>query len=330
MTTAQFPSVRTRRIRQSPWVRDLFAEVSLAPKDFILPLFVREESISPDIAGMPDVRRLTLHELEPVVMEAMEHGIKAVMLFPAIDVSKKREDGNEALNSDNIICKAISHIKAFTADIGIVADVALDPYTTHGHDGILVCGEVHNDLTLEILMKQANVLANAGADVIAPSDMMDGRVGRIRTGLDEAGFNSTQIWSYSAKFASAFYGPFRSAMQIRGLQGPRDKKSYQLDPRSPSQALRRMELDVWEGADALIVKPGLPYLDIAAHAANHAQVPIISYLVSGEYAMLKAAAQNGWVNYELALMEQLIACKRAGVSNIITYSALDAAKILRN
>jgi porphobilinogen synthase len=306
-------------------VRDIISDVTLTAHDLILPVFVRDESISPTIEAMPGVARYTLEELKPLSAKIAGSGIGAIALFPVVEPALKCPEGKEALNPDNLVCRAIQTIKQAAPQIGVIADVALDPYTTHGHDGLLVEGAVANDATVAILAQQALTLAQAGADVVAPSDMMDGRVRAIRRGLDLGGYTRVMIWSYGAKFASAFYGPFRNALQVKALGGALDKKSYQLDSRTPSQALQKIAQDITEGADAIIIKPGVPYMDILQQAKSRWDVPLISYHVSGEYAMLKAAAAKGWLDYNQTLMETLIALKRAGASAIITYGALDAA-----
>lgn len=319
---------RLRRLRQAPWVRDIVSNVTLTPNDLILPVFVRDESISPTVEAMPGVVRHTLDELKPLSEKVAKAGIQAIALFPVIETALKCPEGREALNPSNLVCRAIQTIKQAAQQVGVIADVALDPYTTHGHDGILIEGCVANDETVAILAQQALTLAQAGASVVAPSDMMDGRVKAIRHALDLSGHTHVMIWSYGAKFASAFYGPFRSALQVKALGGPLDKKSYQLDSRTPSQALQKIEQDITEGADAIIIKPGVPYMDILQQAKSRWDVPLMSYHVSGEYAMLKAAAANGWLDYSQTLMETLIALKRAGASAIITYGALDAAALV--
>ncbi|MGH1398281.1 MAG: porphobilinogen synthase [Alphaproteobacteria bacterium] len=321
--------VRMRRLRKSPWIRDMVAEHHLRVSDLILPLFVTEgEGVREAVSSLSGVERRSIDLTIEVVKGARDLGIPAIALFPVTPIEAKREDGAEAYNPDNLICRAIAAIKRGVPDIGIITDVALDPYTTHGHDGVLSdAGEILNDETLGILCKQAVVQAAAGADVIAPSDMMDGRVAVIREALDEAGFTDVSILSYAAKYASCFYGPFRDAVSSSGaLKG--DKKTYQMNPANSDEALREVALDIDEGADMVMVKPGLPYLDIVRRVREEFAMPTFAYHVSGEYAMLRAAAGNGWLDYEAALMETLLSFKRAGCDGILTYGAMDAAKIL--
>ncbi|MGB0719403.1 MAG: porphobilinogen synthase [Bdellovibrionales bacterium] len=326
---AQFPSTRMRRTRQAGWIRDLVAETTLSPSDLILPLFVIDgKNERQDIAAMPGVARLSVDLIVEQAKQAADLGIPAIALFPVTPQNKKDETGTESTNPDNLICRTIQAIKTALPQIGIITDVALDPYTTHGHDGVLnESGYVENDQTLEILCKQALVQAKAGADIIAPSDMMDGRVGAIRNTFESHGFAGTMIMAYAAKYASAFYGPFREAVQSKAaLKG--DKKTYQMNPANSDEALREVALDIAEGADMVMIKPGLPYLDIVRRIKDSFAMPTFAYHVSGEFAMLKAAAQNGWLDYDTALLETLIGFKRAGCDGILTYGALDAAKLL--
>lgn len=327
--TAEFPQSRLRRNRQDEWCRDLVAETHLATQDLVLPLFIREEKTHREITAMPGVFRHTLAELIDVCCQAQSLGIRAVALFPCTDPSLKSEEGNEAWNPNNLTCQAVRLLKRTFSNLGVIVDVALDPYTSHGHDGVLRGGKVHNDDTLKVLEKMSLVLAHAGVDVIAPSDMMDGRIGAIRKALDHEGYQDVRILAYSAKYASAFYGPFRDAVGSLFSLGKADKKSYQMDPANAREAFREAAQDILEGADMLLVKPGLPYLDIIYRLKEAFPIPLFAYQISGEYSMLKAAAEKGWIDYEKALMESLIAFKRAGVSGILTYAALDAAALLQ-
>lgn len=325
-----FLPTRLRRNRKAPWMRDLIAENSLRSQDLILPIFVIEgKNIKQKIDHLPDVNRLSIDLAVKQAKLAQELGICAIMLFPVVDQKLKTQDGREAFNAKNLMCRAVIEIKKHVPNIGIICDVALDPYTSHGHDGIVdKNGYVLNDETVELLCKQAVVQAKAGCDIIAPSDMMDGRVAEIREALDLEGFIDVSIMSYSAKYASNFYGPFRHAVGSVGNLKNSDKKTYQMDFRNGNEAMREIEQDVFEGADMLIIKPALPYLDIVKEASQNFNLPLIAYQVSGEYAMLKFAAQHGSFDFDLAMMESLIACKRAGASAIITYAAIEVAKLL--
>ncbi|MBA3813096.1 MAG: porphobilinogen synthase [Alphaproteobacteria bacterium] len=329
LLTAEFPHSRLRRNRQDEWCRDLVAETHLSVKDLILPLFIREETMSREILAMPGIFRHTLDELIPVCQQAQKLGIRAVILFPYTDLRLKCEEGQEAWNPNNLTCQAVRLLKSTFPHLGVMVDVALDPYTSHGHDGVFREGQVHNDDTLKVLEKMALVLAHAGVDVVAPSDMMDGRIGAIRKALDHEGYQNVRILAYSAKYASAFYGPFRDAVGSQSCLGKADKKTYQMDPANAREALREGAQDILEGADMLMVKPGLPYLDIIYRLKEAFPLPLFVYQVSGEYSMLKAAAEKGWLDYDNALMESLIAFKRAGASGILTYAALEAAEILQ-
>jgi porphobilinogen synthase len=326
--TNTFPKTRLRRNRKSPWIRDLVAQNSLLPRDLILPLFVIEgKNKEEKISHLPDVSRFSIDGIIKKAKEARALGIHALMLFPVIDQKLKNADGKEAKNRKNLICRAIAEIKNAVPEIGVIADVALDPYTSHGHDGIVdAAGYVENDATIEILCEQALAQAEAGCDVIAPSDMMDGRIGVIRDALDDSGFVHTSIMSYAVKYASSFYGPFRHAVGSANNLKKSDKKTYQMDFRNSAEAMREIELDVLEGADMIIVKPGMPYLDIVSQASQNFKLPIISYQVSGEYAMLKFAAENGAFDFDAAFYESLMSFKRAGASAIISYGAIAAAK----
>ncbi len=324
-----FPAVRMRRNRRTGWSRRLVAENHLTSADLILPIIIIEgENRREPISTMPKVERLSIDLATEVAAQAAELGIPALALFPAIAPELKSEDGAEALMVDYLIGRAIARVKREVPDIGLIADVALDPYTTHGHDGLLVNGEILNDETVAILCQQALAEAEAGVDIVAPSDMMDGRVGAIRETLDNNGYNKTQILSYAAKYASVFYGPFRDALSTRGLLKG-DKRTYQMDVANSDEALREIELDLAEGADMVMVKPGMPYLDIIHRVKETFGVPTFAYQVSGEYAMLRFAAQAGAFEYEPALMESLLCFKRAGADAVLTYGALDAARRLK-
>jgi len=320
---------RLRRTRRTAWLRRLVRESSLSADDLIWPLFLVEgNGVREPVASMPGVDRLSVDNAVAAAKRAVELGIPAVALFPHTPDGKRNETGSEALNPENLVCTAIRAIKAEVPELGIITDVALDPYTSHGHDGLLIGDEIVNDETVELLVQQALVQAEAGADIIAPSDMMDGRVGAIRAALDGAGFSDICIMAYSAKYASAFYGPFRDAIgTARTLKG--DKRTYQMDPANGDEALRETERDIEEGADMVMVKPGMPYLDIVSRVKDAFGLPTFAYQVSGEYAMIKAAAANGWIDGERAMMESLIAFKRAGADGILTYFAPEAARVLQ-
>lgn len=323
-------NTRLRRNRKTEWVRRLVAENSLSVNDLIWPVFVTEgKNIREPISTMPGINRLSPDLLVTEVEAAAKNGIPAIALFPATPIEQKTADGREAINPDNLVCRTVRLLKDAVPEVGIICDVALDPYTTHGHDGVLGDnGYVLNDETVNILAQQALVQAQAGVDIVAPSDMMDGRIGAIRIALDEGGFTDTAILSYAAKYASAFYGPFRDAVGSSG-QLKSDKKTYQMDPANGDEALREVGFDVEEGADMIMVKPGLAYLDVISRVKDAYRMPLFAYHVSGEYAMLKAASEKGWIDYEAALMETLIAFKRAGADGILTYAALDAARLLK-
>ena len=323
-----YPQTRLRRNRGSAWSRRLVRENQLGVDDLIWPVFVQEGECT-EVASMPGVERLTIERLVEAAGEAKELGIPAIAIFPVIDDALKSDGGDEALDRDNIVCRAVAAVKAAIPDIGIMCDVALDPFTTHGHDGLIRAGVVVNDETVEVLCRQALFQAEAGCDIIAPSDMMDGRVGAIRRTLDEAGFERVLILAYSAKYASAFYGPFRDALGSAAHLGGKDKRSYQMDPANSDEALREVTLDIAEGADMIMVKPGMPYLDIIRRVKDTFAMPTFAYQVSGEYAMIKAAAQNGWLDGEAAMMESLIAFKRAGADGVLTYAAIETAKRLK-
>ena len=328
MTVGRFPETRMRRNRRDGWTRRLVAEHRLSVDDLIWPVFVIEgRDATTEVTAMPGVQRVTVDRLAAHVEPAARLGIPAVALFPATPRERKDPEGSEALNPENLMCRAAAALKREFPELGLVGDVALDPYTDHGHDGVIRDGYVANDATLEILARQAVLQAQAGIDVIAPSDMMDGRVAAIRTALDRAGLIHTRIMSYAAKYASAFYGPFREAVGSgTALRG--DKKTYQMDPANGDEALREVELDLVEGADMVMVKPGLPYLDIVRRVRERFGVPTFAYQVSGEYAMIMAAANNGWLDGERAMLESLLAFKRAGANGVLTYFAVRAAQAL--
>ena len=327
--TSTFPATRLRRTRQAAWVRELVAEHRLHPSDFIWPVFIQEGSNSETpIASMPGVSRLSLDILVARAKQAYALGIPAIALFPKIDDSLKSPLGDEALFENNLVCRAIKELKNAVPELGIIADVALDPYTSHGQDGIVEQGVVVNDKTVEQLCKQALTLAKAGADVVAPSDMMDGRVGAIRAALEAENHTDTLILAYSAKYASAMYGPFRDAVGSAKNLGAADKKTYQMNPANSDEALREIALDIAEGADMVMVKPGIAYLDIIQRIASTYNLLVFAYQVSGEYAMVKAAAQNGWIDGDAVMREQLLAFKRAGARAILTYAAVEVAKTL--
>jgi porphobilinogen synthase len=325
----RFPNTRLRRNRRDAWTRRLVSENALSADDLIWPIFVMEgvdrESA---VESMPGVVRVTVDRVARHVEPAVRLGIPAIALFPMTPRDRKDAEGTEALNPDNLVCRAARALKREFPDLGLVGDVALDPYTDHGHDGVLRHGYVANDESVEILAAQAMLQAEAGIDVLAPSDMMDGRVGAIRAALDGRGLVHARIMSYAAKYASAFYGPFRDALGSGGaLKG--DKKTYQMDPANSDEALREVAMDLAEGADMVMVKPGMPYLDIVRRVKDRFGVPTFAYQVSGEYAMIAAAANNGWLDRERALMESLLAFKRAGANGVLTYFAVEAARLLR-
>jgi len=318
-----------RRLRRHDWTRRLVAENALAPSDLIWPIFVIEgEKTREPVSSMPGVERLSIDLMVAAAREAAALSIPAIALFPRIEPEKKTDDGREAVNRDNLVCRAVRALKKEVPEIGVLCDVALDPFTSHGHDGVLMDGDVHNDRTIATLVKQALVQVEAGCDIIAPSDMMDGRVGAIRAALEDAGYHNVLIMAYAAKYASAFYGPFREALgSAKVLVG--DKRSYQMDPANGEEALREVALDLAEGADMVMVKPGMPYLDIVRRVKERFGVPTFAYQVSGEYAMLVAAMEKGWLDRERAMLEALLAFKRAGASGILTYFAVEAAKLMR-
>jgi porphobilinogen synthase len=326
--TPAFPAIRMRRLRRHDWSRRLVAESSLSPADFIWPIFVVDgDNRREPVASMPGVDRLSVDLAVRAVEDAARLGIPAVALFPCTDAALKSEDGREATNPNNLVCRAIKAIKRAVPDIGVLCDVALDPYTTHGHDGLIVDGYVANDETLDVLVRQALVQAEAGCDIIAPSDMMDGRVGAIRRALETADLKNILIMAYAAKYASAFYGPFRDAVgSAKALSG--DKNTYQMDPANGDEAMREDALDLGEGADMVMVKPGMPYLDLVRRVKETFHVPTFAYQVSGEYAMLTAAIERGWLERERVILESLLGFKRAGASGVLTYFAIEAARLL--
>ncbi len=332
MQYGSFPTTRLRRLRRNDWSRRLVSESRLSAADLIWPIFVCEGSKRREpIGSMPGVQRLSIDLLEAAVAEAVELGIPAIALFPATPNDLKTPGAEEAWNSDNLVCRAIREVKHRLGDaVGVLADVALDPYSSHGQDGLVVDGYVANDETLDALCKQAIVQAEAGCDVIAPSDMMDGRVGRIRTALDAEGFTQVAIMAYAAKYASAYYGPFRDAVGSAGSLGKGDKKSYQMDPANGDEALREVALDLAEGADMVMVKPGQPYLDIVCRVKQAFGAPTFAYQVSGEYAQIAAAAERGWLDRDAVMLESLMAFKRAGADGVLTYFAVEAARKLRD
>ena len=324
-----YPATRLRRNRAAPWSRRLVAETRLSVDDLVWPMFIIEGSGDREpIPSMPGVSRLSIDLLVEAAHQAVALGIPALALFPCIAQDLRSDGAEEAANPDGLICRAIAAVKQAAPDLGIIADVALDPYTAHGHDGLMAEGRILNDETNAALVQQALTLTRAGADCVAPSDMMDGRIGAIRTALDAAGFSETRIIAYAAKYASAFYGPFREALRSASvLKG--DKRTYQMDPANSDEALREVAFDLAEGADMVIIKPGMPYLDIAQRVKQAFAVPTLAYQVSGEYAMLRGAAAQGWITYEASLLESLIAFKRAGCDAILTYGAADAARLLQ-
>jgi porphobilinogen synthase len=329
MTHARYPALRMRRNRKSPWARSMVRENSLTAQDLIWPLFVIDgQNRSQAVPSMPGVSRWSVDLIVKQVEEAAALGIPAVALFPNTDKQLRSEDAGEAFNPENLVCRAVRAIKAAVPHIGVMCDVALDPYTSHGHDGLLRDGEIINDETVEALVRQALVQVDAGCDIIAPSDMMDGRIAALRGAFEAAGHQSTQIMAYSAKYASGFYGPFRDAVgSSTTLSG--DKKTYQMDPANTDEAMREVALDLAEGADMVMVKPGMPYLDIVSRVKREFGVPTFAYQVSGEYAMLMAACNNGWLDPQRVVQESLMAFKRAGADGVLTYFALDVARQLK-
>jgi len=329
---APFPAGRPRRLRRDAFTRDLVREHTLGTQDLIYPVFVQEGEKRRDaVPSMPGVERLSLDLLLPVAEQCVANGIPVLALFPVIDPALKTPAGEEAFNPNGLIPRVVAAIKQRFPELGVMTDVALDPYTSHGQDGLLdETGYILNDPTVNVLVKQALVQAQAGVDIVAPSDMMDGRIGAIRQRLEADGHVHTRIMAYSAKYASAFYGPFRDAVGSAANLGRSNKKVYQMDPGNSREALREVALDIAEGADMVMVKPGMPYLDIVRRVKDEFGMPTFAYQVSGEYAMLKAAAQNGWLDHDAVMLESLLAFKRAGADGVLTYFALDAARLLRS
>jgi porphobilinogen synthase len=332
---APYPSGRPRRLRRDAFTRNLVRETSLTAHDLIYPVFVVDgQNQRVQIASMPGVERLSLDLLLPVAEDCVRLGIPVMALFPVIEQSLKTPDGREALNPDGLVPRVVRALKQEFPDLGVMTDVALDPFTTHGQDGLphpdpVENGYIMNDETVAMLVQQALTQAYAGVDIVAPSDMMDGRIGAIRQALEQRGHIHTRIMAYSAKYASAFYGPFRDAVGSAGNLGKSNKKVYQMDPGNTDEALREVAMDIAEGADMVMVKPGMPYLDVVRRVKDEFHVPTFAYQVSGEYAMLKAAAQNGWLDHDAVMMESLLAFKRAGADGVLTYFARDAARLLR-
>jgi porphobilinogen synthase len=328
---APYPANRPRRLRRDAFTREMVREHRLHPSDLIWPVFVLDgHDRVEDVASMPGVQRLSIARLLPMAEQCVALGVPVIALFPVIDPSLKTPDGREATNPDGLVPRAVRALKARCPGLGVLTDVALDPFTSHGQDGLLDdAGYIINDATVAVLREQALVQAAAGVDIVAPSDMMDGRIGAIREALEGAGHIHTRIMAYSAKYASAFYGPFRDAVGSAANLGKSDKKTYQMDPGNSDEALREVALDLAEGADMVMVKPGMPYLDIVRRVKDEFRVPTFAYQVSGEYAMLQAAAANGWLQREAVMMESLLAFKRAGADGILTYFALDAARLMQ-
>ena len=328
---APYPFSRPRRLRRDAFTRNLVRENALSPSDLIYPVFVLDgQARRETVASMPGVERLSLDLLLPVAQECVDLGIPFMALFPVIDPALKTPDGREALNPDGLVPRVVRALKSHFPQLGVMTDVALDPFTSHGQDGLLDDnGYILNDATVQVLEQQALTQAQAGVDIVAPSDMMDGRIGAIRSALEASGFIHTRIMAYSAKYASAFYGPFRDAVGSAANLGKSDKKTYQMDPGNSDEALREVALDIAEGADMVMVKPGMPYLDIVRRVKDEFHVPTFAYQVSGEYARLKAAAQNGWLDHDAVMMESLLAFKRAGADGVLTYFARDVAKLLQ-
>jgi porphobilinogen synthase len=327
----RFPLHRPRRLRRDPFTRALVREHSLSSSDLIYPVFVLDgQKQAQDVPSMPGVQRLSLDLLLGKAEECVRLGVPVMALFPVIDAALKTPDGRGATDPEGLVPRVVRELKKRFPELGVLTDVALDPYTTHGQDGLLDdTGYILNDATVAVLTQQALVQAEAGVDIVAPSDMMDGRIGAIREALEAKGLIHTRIMAYSAKYASAYYGPFRDAVGSKGNLGKADKKVYQMDPGNSDEALREVALDIAEGADMVMVKPGLPYLDIVRRVKDEFRVPTFAYQVSGEYAMLKAAAANGWLDHDAVMMETLLAFKRAGADGVLTYFALDAARLLQ-
>ncbi|WP_050469897.1 porphobilinogen synthase [Herbaspirillum chlorophenolicum] len=330
-TAAAYPALRMRRMRRDAFSRALMAENVITAADLIYPVFVQEgQNLRTPVASLPGVERLSLDTLLPVAEECVKLGVPVLALFPAIDPALKTPDGIEATNPDGLIPRVVRALKDRFPELGVLCDVALDPYTSHGQDGVLdETGYILNEETIALLVRQAQTQADAGVDVVAPSDMMDGRIGAIRAMLESKGHIYTRIMAYSAKYASAFYGPFRDAVGSAANLGKGSKATYQMDPANSDEALREVALDLQEGADMVMVKPGMPYLDIVRRVKDEFKVPTFAYQVSGEYAMIKAAAQNGWLDHDKTMMEAMMAFKRAGADGVLTYFALDIARKLK-
>ncbi|CAI9120600.1 porphobilinogen synthase [Brytella acorum] len=329
MIQGAYPNTRPRRNRFDAFTRRLVAEHRLSVDDLIWPIFVCDgENIRTPVDSMPGIERVSVDLLDAHLAEAVALGVPAIAIFPITPIDKRDETGTESANPDNVMCRATRRIKEIYPELGIIADVALDPYTSHGHDGLIENGYVVNDRSLEVLVRQSVNQAAAGVDIIAPSDMMDGRIDAIRKGLDAAGFVDVRIMSYAAKYASVFYGPFRDALGSGGLLCG-DKKTYQMDPANSDEALREVALDIAEGADMVMVKPGMPYLDIIRRVRDTFSMPTFAYQVSGEYAMLAGAIERGWLDRDRTILESLLAFKRAGCNGILTYFAVEAARLLK-
>lgn len=328
---AAYPHSRPRRLRRDAFTRDLVREHEVTVRDLIYPVFVLDgEGRREAVGSMPGVERLSLDLLLPVAEDCVKLGIPCLALFPVIDASLKTPDGREATNPDGLVPRVVRALKSRFPELGVMTDVALDPFTSHGQDGLLdEHNYIVNDTTVAVLVQQALTQARAGVDIVAPSDMMDGRIGAIRAALEAEGLVHTRIMAYSAKYASAFYGPFRDAVGSAANLGKANKKVYQMDPGNTDEALREVQLDIAEGADMVMVKPGMPYLDVVRRVKDQFHVPTFAYQVSGEYAMLKAAAQNGWLDHDAVMMESLLGFKRAGADGVLTYFARDAARLLR-
>ncbi len=324
----KFPETRLRRNRQKAWSRALMAENTLKPEDLIWPVFVREEAVEASVAPLPGVKRYLIPELLQEISEIASLGVRSIMLFPVVAQDKRDEKASEAFNEEGLLCQTVKAIKARFPEVGVITDVALDPYTSHGQDGLVIKGEIDNDETLKALERHAIVQAKAGADVIAPSEMMDGRVGAIRRTLDAKGFHDVSIMSYAAKYASCLYAPFREALGSKNCLGLADKRTYQMDPANLNEAVREVALDIQEGADSVIVKPGMLYLDVVRRVKDTFKIPTISFQVSAEYAMLKLAEKEGFLNFDDAIIESLLCFKRAGADGIITYAAPHVAQML--
>ena len=332
IVSAGFPASRPRRLRRDDFTRRLVRENTLTANDLIYPVFVAEGSnLRQPVASLPGVQRYSLDTLLPVAEDCLKLGIPVLALFPVIDPTLKTPDGAEATNPDGLIPRVVRTLKQRFPELGILTDVALDPYTSHGQDGLIdASGYVLNEPTVEVLARQARVQADAGVDIVAPSDMMDGRIAAVRHALEDAGHIHTRIMAYSAKYASAFYGPFRDAVGSAANLGKSDKAAYQMDPANIDEALREVAADLTEGADMVMVKPGMPYLDVLRRVKDTFRVPTFAYQVSGEYAMIKAAAANGWLDHDKVMMEALLGFKRAGADGILTYFAIEAGRLLRD